>query len=140
MTIGENIKKARKKKGITQKELGDKLGITQSSIAMFENDKTNIKFSTLEKIANALDTGVFDLFDLYNETMKIAMKYDIEQIKKTLITASTSKAMQNIDLKEQRRDMLDIYYDSLNEKGQIEAVKRIKELTYVPEYQNDPED
>lgn len=61
MTIGENIKKARKKKGITQKELGDKLGITQSSIAMFENDKTNIKLSTIRKISEALELPMSDL-------------------------------------------------------------------------------
>lgn len=63
MTTGENIKKARKAAGLTQKELGEKLGITQSAIAMFEADKTNVKYSTLEKFAAALGVSVFDLTD-----------------------------------------------------------------------------
>ncbi|NBI64908.1 XRE family transcriptional regulator [Clostridiales bacterium] len=63
MTIGANIKEARKAANMTQKELGKKLGMTQSAIAMFENDKTNIKFSTLEKIANALQVPALYLLD-----------------------------------------------------------------------------
>lgn len=63
MTTGDNIKKARKAAGLTQKELGEKLGVTQSAIAMFEADKTNIKYSTLEKFAAALSVSVFDLAD-----------------------------------------------------------------------------
>lgn len=61
MTIGENIKKARKKAGLKQSDLADKLGITQSAIAMFENDKTNIKLSTIRKISDALSLSMADL-------------------------------------------------------------------------------
>ena len=49
MTIGMNIKKYRKRMGLTQDELGKKLGIKQQTIAMYENDKTNIKPVTLKK-------------------------------------------------------------------------------------------
>ena len=55
MTVGEKIKNARKSKGLTQEDLGRKLGIKQQTVAMFENDKTNIKYSTIEKIAAALN-------------------------------------------------------------------------------------
>lgn len=63
MTTGEKIRKARKEAGLTQKQLGEKLGITQSAIAMFENNKTNIKHSTLQKIAAAFDMSAVDLWD-----------------------------------------------------------------------------
>ena len=61
MTIGMNIKKYRKRMGLTQDELGKKLGIKQQTIAMYENDKTNIKPVTLKKIANALNVSLTDL-------------------------------------------------------------------------------
>lgn len=49
ISIGARIRQARKLAGLTQKELGARLGIKQQSIAMFENDKTNIKYSTVKK-------------------------------------------------------------------------------------------
>ena len=58
MSIGENIKKVRKEKGLTQKELGDRLGVKQATISMFEKDQTNIKLTTVIKIANALGVDV----------------------------------------------------------------------------------
>ena len=57
-TVGSRIKNARKMRKMTQKELGEELGITQQTIAMFENDKTNMKLSTIEKISNILDIPV----------------------------------------------------------------------------------
>ncbi len=63
MTTGENIKKARKAAGLTQQQLADKLNITQSAVAKFESDKTNVKYTTLEKFAAALNVSVFDLAD-----------------------------------------------------------------------------
>lgn len=54
MNIGENIKRIRKEKGITQKELGKRLGITQAAIGQFENNNSNLKMDTIKKIADAL--------------------------------------------------------------------------------------
>lgn len=55
MSIGENIRRIRKEKGMTQKELGEKLGISQAAIGQFENDNSNLKIDTIKKIAVALD-------------------------------------------------------------------------------------
>ena len=54
MTIGENIKKARKQAGLTQKELGEKLGVTASAIGQFEKSD-NMKSETIDKIASVLN-------------------------------------------------------------------------------------
>lgn len=54
MTTGQRIKEARKKAGLTQKELATKLGIAYQTLAQWENDLRNPKPGTLEKIANAL--------------------------------------------------------------------------------------
>lgn len=55
MSIGQNIKRIRKEKGLTQKELGALLGISQAAIGQFENDHSNLQLETIKKIANALD-------------------------------------------------------------------------------------
>ena len=55
MTVGERIKQARKKSNMTQKELGDKLGVSASMVAQYENDLRNPKIETAEKIAHVLD-------------------------------------------------------------------------------------
>lgn len=57
MITGDRIKKARKYKGYTQKELGLKLGISQSAIGQFEKG-CNITGSTMNRIAKALDLGI----------------------------------------------------------------------------------
>lgn len=54
MTIGENIKQIRKEKGLTQKELGERLNMTQSAIGQFEKNKKPPKTETVLKIASAL--------------------------------------------------------------------------------------
>ena len=56
MEIGQKIKAARIKKGLTQEELGNRIGVQKSAIAKYENGRVvNIKRSTLQKIAKELD-------------------------------------------------------------------------------------
>ena len=56
MNIGDKIKAARKAKGMTQKELGEILGVNDSAVAKYEKGRVvNLKRSTLKKIADVLD-------------------------------------------------------------------------------------
>lgn len=61
MTVGENIRRIRKERGLTQKELGELLDMTQSAIGQFENDKTSPKTDTIERIASALGVSPSEL-------------------------------------------------------------------------------
>ena len=62
MDIGQKIKEARIAKGLTQEELGNLVGLQKSAIAKYENGRVvNIKRSTLQKLANALDLRGSDL-------------------------------------------------------------------------------
>lgn len=117
MTIGDNIKKARKSAGLTQKELGKKLGISQSAIGQFEKSD-NLNQNTLRKIADALE---IPLADLYNKPILHLKKIDPADI-----------------IKDGNKTMLITYYDDLNDAGREEAVKRVEELTYIPKYKKDP--
>lgn len=62
MDIGQKIKEARLLKGLTQEELGKIVGLQKSAIAKYENGRVvNIKRSTLQKLALALDLRGSDL-------------------------------------------------------------------------------
>lgn len=63
MTTGQRIKAARKQAGMTQKALGEVLGISYQTVAQWENDLRNPKQETLLKIAKALGVHLRDLVD-----------------------------------------------------------------------------
>jgi transcriptional regulator with XRE-family HTH domain len=53
--IIQSLKSARLEKGLTQAELGKKLGLPQSHISKIEQGLTNPQFSTLKDMARILD-------------------------------------------------------------------------------------
>lgn len=55
MNIGEQIKKRRLELNLTQKELGERLGVSQQMIGHWENNRDTLKLTTIEKIFKALD-------------------------------------------------------------------------------------
>lgn len=63
MGIGENIKKERKKFGLTQHELSARLGVSPAMISQYENGTRKPKIETIEKIADALKIPVGHLLD-----------------------------------------------------------------------------
>ena len=55
MTIGERIRQFREKAGLTQTQLGKKIGVALPTIYKYENDiLKNIPLSKIEKMAAAL--------------------------------------------------------------------------------------
>ena len=61
MSIGENIKKYRKEKHFTQKELAEKIGVTVVTIQNYENSRREPNLITLNKIATALNVTINDI-------------------------------------------------------------------------------
>lgn len=64
MPTGSRIKKIRKQKGLTQKQLGEKCGMYESQIRKYENGNANPKIETLQKIADALDCSLIALLGI----------------------------------------------------------------------------
>lgn len=58
MTVGQRIRAARKRAGLTQKELGEKLGLSFQGVAQWENNLRNPKHETIQRIAKALGVSV----------------------------------------------------------------------------------
>lgn len=121
MTTGQRIKDARKKAGMTQKELGLKLGVTYQTIAQWENDLRNPKKETIRRIAAALSVDPVEIDDSYTVKVKVEESFE----------ANLNAGVRVTTLKKE----LDRAYDNLNPAGQQEAVKRVSELTEIPRYQ-----
>ena len=123
--------------GLTQDELGKKLGIKQQTIAMYENDKTNIKPVTLKKIANALNVSLTDL-------MPELLLTDSE--KKAIINAASNAGPERLseinrqrieNLNKRKREQLLSNYDKVNEDGKEKIFEYSKDIASNPNYNKD---
>lgn len=59
--VGQQIREARKAKGLTQKELGEKLGVSHTTVNIYENGGQNLTLNTMQRIAQVLEIEVKDL-------------------------------------------------------------------------------
>lgn len=75
--IGENIKKFRLSKNMTQKQLGDLCGMADSAIRRYENGRANPKKETLQKIALALGISEIELLGLSKEEFLKPLKDEV---------------------------------------------------------------
>jgi transcriptional regulator with XRE-family HTH domain len=57
-----NISVTRKKAGVTQGELAEKLGVTQGAVSQWENGDTKPSVELLPKLASVLGCTIDDLF------------------------------------------------------------------------------
>ena len=62
MSFSENFKAARKSRGMTQKELAERLNMDRSSIAKYENGNGLPHAKTLHKICEIFDITIDSLF------------------------------------------------------------------------------
>ncbi len=60
--IGKRIQEYRKKKGITQDEIAEKIGVTSHHYSSLERGITNIKLELLVTILNELDCSADEVF------------------------------------------------------------------------------
>ncbi|MEJ0054376.1 MAG: helix-turn-helix transcriptional regulator [Bacteroidota bacterium] len=61
--LAKNLKKARKKRGMSQEDLAYKSGIALSQVARIETGKLNTSVSTVFVILQALDADANELFE-----------------------------------------------------------------------------
>ena len=57
MTVGENIRRIRKERGLTQRQLGELVGASEAYISAYESGRRNPKPASIEKIAEALSVN-----------------------------------------------------------------------------------
>ncbi|WP_431090110.1 helix-turn-helix domain-containing protein [Paenibacillus sp. 8b26] len=65
--VGTRIRDLRKSKGLSQEALAEKAGFNSSYIGFIERAERNISLKNLEKIAKALNVGVYQLLTYVKE-------------------------------------------------------------------------
>ncbi len=130
--VGNNIKQARKKKGLKQKELAEKIGKTISSIGKYELGLTQIPNDVIEQIAKVLDVSPLELLDAeewemsFNPNGKLAKEVKlIEQIQEVF----GSESVQLLQ-----------WFSELNDQGKMKAIDDICDLTEIPKYTKGKDD
>jgi transcriptional regulator with XRE-family HTH domain len=61
--IGKNLRDARFRAGLTQAELAQKAGTTQTTVARIERDAVEPEITTIRKLAGALDVTIVELLE-----------------------------------------------------------------------------
>lgn len=64
MNLGENIKKARKVAGVTQKELAERLQVYPKDISRWENGERTPNALTLAKICMELNASADEILEI----------------------------------------------------------------------------
>ena len=79
MKTAEKIKLLRNKKGLSQEELGNLVGVQKAAINKYETGRVvNIKKSMLQKLADALEVSPADLLDDAKEDLVLVpMELDL---------------------------------------------------------------
>ena len=101
MSLGDAVKLARRAQNLTQKDLADRLGLSRNYIAQIEMDRKTPTFSTLTRIAVALDTtpGALSIDDGTIRTLREKLSLmdgeillrDLRDLETSLRDASTQK-------------------------------------------------
>lgn len=59
--IGAAIRRSREKLGLTQEELGSRVGVSGNTVYLWESGRSGIKLETLQAVADALGCSLEDL-------------------------------------------------------------------------------
>ncbi len=122
MTTGERIRNARKNAKLTQKTLGEALGVSPQMIAQYENGDRLPKVETLQRIANALNISLLDLGVLDTDVLT-ALKILQDEGVETYLAHSSKDTDKILDC-----------FEKLNNNGQKRVVQYAEDLLKIPEY------
>lgn len=141
MSVGENIKKYRIAKGLTQKQLANKLGLAEITIRQYENKSRTPKLETLKKIALVfnilLSELIGDNWDLYSEEdYNNFSSAKIEEITMDGQTFTNPEDYQNFLFEKITLTNL----QKLNLAGKRKIADYSTDLAKVPEYQKKPDE
>ena len=71
--IGKRLQSIRKRRGLTQKELGEKIGLTREAVASYEAGRSHLMVITLLDMAAALRVTVNEILGLERKSDEITV-------------------------------------------------------------------
>ena len=121
--MGMRIRQSRKIKGLTQADLASRINVSTMSIRRYESGERIVTEEISKRIASALDVDVNWLMN--GQTLEEWNQAWKDRVARRFAEAEVWKA---------RKDEIGEDLAKLNDDGQIEAIKRVKELTRLDEY------
>ena len=74
--FNENLKNARERKGMSQKDVAEEIGVAKSTYSLYESGNREPNVQTIKKIADVLSVSADDLLGLNEEPLTIAAHFD----------------------------------------------------------------
>ena len=74
--FNENLKEARLKSGISQKDLAENIGVAKSTYSLYESGKREANVDTIKKIASSLNVSADTLLGIDNEPTTLAAHFE----------------------------------------------------------------
>jgi len=151
MPLGENIKKYRKLRGLTQADLAERANISRSYLADVERNRYHPSISTLLEIASALNVSLAELFglpenfELYERLRLILMELsegpiNNRQFPSNVVMAIKNEAeyikkIYNVEFEYTPDGISEICYKVNDDYFTVEIIRmleRVKEKTTIP--------
>jgi transcriptional regulator with XRE-family HTH domain len=73
IVIGKSLQSIRKRRGFTQKELGEKIGMTREAVASYEAGRSHLMVTTMLDIAATLRVSINEILRQECHTTEIAI-------------------------------------------------------------------
>lgn len=74
--FNENLKEARLRSGISQKDLAENIGVAKSTYSLYESGKREPNVNTIKKIASSLNVSADTLLGIDNEPTTLAAHFE----------------------------------------------------------------
>ena len=137
-TMGERIKKYRKKKKYTQQQLADLLQVSVMTVRRFEANEREPKMEMVENLASVLGVSKIELiFGSPSEAGRAALNGFSENLSDNLHDLAERGLEIIQDQYANTPEFIVQYWERLNTVGRIEATKRTKQMYDSPEYKKD---
>lgn len=147
MAIGEQIKAARKKAGLTQAQLAEKSGVAAISIHQYEAGKREPRLEQLLRLAPALNVSMPYLLEVEDADGNMLPTYfadsdDFEFIKMLGLNTPSGRQTFFSDCPgdDDPASRIKRAWTKLNEAGKEKAAERIEELAEISRYVQTPEE
>lgn len=72
----ENLKLAREQKGLSQKDVAEKVGVAKSTYSLYESGNREPNVQTIKKLANVLDVSADELLGIDTEPTTLAAHFE----------------------------------------------------------------
>lgn len=129
---GKRIKELRIEQGLTQKALGQKIGLSQQAVNLLEHGKRRIDLGLYDKLAEALDPDKTRLVRLSFLSMEAKQKLD-EEIE--VFDEYFDTFMGDVYKEPKKEILLAKNFRMLNDEGQDKVLEYTADLAENPKYQ-----